>query len=442
MSRRNKTVLGVALVMAALLVATMRVATPSATGAGIRLGAAWAMGDFRNTVYYPVRAFLEGGDPYDRADYRARYPTQERFPPFLPSTLVIHAPFGLLPPVPAALCYAGVAVLLTFGLAWLAFRHAGGATAAGVLGATGLILLSRPGQWNLLLGQVTLQVVLACHIALHYARRVPWVSGLALGFSTFKPTFGVPLAALMLARGDTRAVAIGTAVGVVLNLPVVLILSHRAGGVGAFLASMHNDYVEWTGNSITGHRWSESSTYNPVSIHRVDFVSLASRFIPDARVGGILELLVTMTVFVIAALVVRRLAVAAPHRAPELSAPIICVAVLMGVYHLSYDLLLLVPFLVALVRGREVPDMLRRGLPRWILVTALIALAANYASTQAVLERLGGDRTVWLLLASVNPLLLLVVFASYVVAAIATTGVGRVRPASGGSRNVMEVVTP
>ena len=122
---------------------------------------------------------------------------------------------------------------------------------------------------------------------------------------------------------------------------------------------------------------------------------------------------------------------AAPEHAAELSEPIICVAIVLGVYHLGYDLLLLVPLLVALVRGR-VPEFLRHGSPRRLLLVALVALAANYASTQAVIERLGNNRAVWLLLASVNPLLLVAVFAVCLAAAIATLGVSRIRPVRAG----------
>jgi hypothetical protein len=425
MGRRSRAALGLALVAGALLVAAMRVTTRS-TSAGVRLGAPWAMGDFRNTVYYPVRFFLEGGNPYDRAAYAARYPNQEPFPPFLPGTLLIHAPFGMLPLVPAELCYAALILLLTGVTAWLALRFTGTASAAAVPMIVGLILLSRPGQWNLLHGQVTLLAVIASYVALRYARQVPWLSGLALGFSTFKPTFGVPLAALMLVRGDIRAVTAGVLAGVALNLPIVAVLVSREGGVHSFVESMRTGLTAWTGNGLTGHRWSESKAYNAESIHRIDLLALTGRLVPGA-ISGAGELMVTTLVLLSAALIIRRIA-AAPDRLAHLSDSVICTAVLLGMYHLGYDLLLLVLPMAALVRGR-VPGVLQRPAIRWLMLGTFAVLATNYVSTGAVVDRLGRDRTVWLALTSINPLLLLVLLIAY--SAVALEATRSVRAPSG-----------
>jgi hypothetical protein len=57
---------------------------------------------------------------------------------------------------------------------------------------------SRPGQWNLLLGQPALELTLPTYAALYNARRAPGLSGLALAISMYKPTFGIPLAVLTL----------------------------------------------------------------------------------------------------------------------------------------------------------------------------------------------------------------------------------------------------
>jgi hypothetical protein len=76
--------------------------------------------DFDIAVYYPARAFLDGLDPYDQSAYRAAYPVQAPLPPFLPATLLLHLPFGLLPPGPSAALYLGVTLILILATGWLA----------------------------------------------------------------------------------------------------------------------------------------------------------------------------------------------------------------------------------------------------------------------------------------------------------------------------------
>ena len=81
----------------AIVVALLRVGVLTEL-AGVRLGARWAMLDFHSGVYYPVRALLTGENPYDRARFLSLYPVSDGFPPYPPFTLLLHLPFGLLPP--------------------------------------------------------------------------------------------------------------------------------------------------------------------------------------------------------------------------------------------------------------------------------------------------------------------------------------------------------
>jgi hypothetical protein len=430
MSRRRRAVVGAALLGVALVVAGARVTT-RASSAGVALGAPWAFGDFRNLIYYPVQYFFEGGNPYNGRTYAVRYPEQERFPPFLPATLLIHAPIGLLPLGVAQFGYAVVIIAFTGVLVWMGFRGTGDrarhADGGSVAAATGLTLLSRPGQWNLLLGQLTLEVALLSHLALRYARRVPWVGGLALGVSTFKPTFGFPLAILLLARGDRRAVVVGAACAVALNLPVTMILAHTEGGFRSLVASSVANEQAWMGEGLTGNRLSGRDEFNTNSVHRLDLVALAGRFVPEELAGPAMELVITFIVLGFAGLLVHRVANRAPDHTAQVANPIICLAILLSVYHLVYDLLLLVPFVIALAR-RDVPTMLQRGTPRLLLLASFAALAANYVSTQAVVARLGQAGDMWVLLSSINPLLLVVVFSVYAFIALEATRAARTSP--------------
>jgi hypothetical protein len=41
--------------------------------------------DFYRTIYYPVRAVLDGGNPYDRPAYVSHYPVKYPFAPYAPA---------------------------------------------------------------------------------------------------------------------------------------------------------------------------------------------------------------------------------------------------------------------------------------------------------------------------------------------------------------------
>jgi hypothetical protein len=227
----------------------------------------------------------------------------------------------------------------------------------------------------------------------------------------------------MLARGDVRTVAIGVVAGIALSLPVAAVLAYREGGVAPFVATLVGGQQAWTGGGVTGHRWTETTEFNATAIHRIDLVALG-RLLPQQLAGVGTELLVTIAVLGFASIVVRRVAREAPDRVGELSDPIICVAILLSMYHLSYDILFLLPFAVALVR-RDVSARLQHGAMRWVVLTAVVGLAANYASTQAVVDRLGQNRTAWLALTSINPVLLLVLLLAY--SAVALEAIRSVR---------------
>ncbi len=47
--------------------------------------------DFRDAVYYPVVAFVDGVNPYDPGSYYRAYPVGQEFPLYSPIHLVVHA---------------------------------------------------------------------------------------------------------------------------------------------------------------------------------------------------------------------------------------------------------------------------------------------------------------------------------------------------------------
>jgi hypothetical protein len=403
-----------------------------AQGFRIAPGPQWnsVMGDFSAAVYYPVVAFLEGANPYDRAHYLARYPI-DPFAPYLPSTLLIHLPFGLLPQPVAAFWYLVVSVLLILMLALLSLKLNNlRVTSSAVLLLAALIILSRPGRQALLLGQVTLQVVLASYVALYYSRRAPRASGFGLAVALFKPTYGVPLALLMLVRGDKRAIGYATLFGLLLNLPVAAILAHRAGGIRPLVQQLIGTFEAFQ---------TMTPANSPVlSQYRIDAAALVGRFVghpPD----GASQLLVILTVLGLAAVALRVSGRALPFQPSlTLSAGIVCAAVLLSVYHQPNDLLFLTLPFVAAAR-RRLPPALNSPRVRWSLLVPFIFLAWNYAASEDVLRWLGflavqgrdaalSRQGVAVVLVSLNGLALLALLCALVVAALNTRGSLSVTP--------------
>ena len=188
---------------------------------------AWILMDFRTNLYYPALALLEGHDPYDVAALVQRYPIVPPIPPYAPLVLLAHAPFALLPVAVAQLLYVALTMGLTLALAAFALRAVRPASsAAAVVGLAALLLVSRPGSMNMLLGQPTLIVVLATSVALLHTRTHPVWAAIGVAMATCKPQFGVPLALLLAFGGAARVAVGGVLVSGVITLLTLLAIAH------------------------------------------------------------------------------------------------------------------------------------------------------------------------------------------------------------------------
>jgi len=366
----------------------------------------WVLQDFRDAIYYPVVAFVRGDNPYDHVAYRRTYPVGQVFAPYAPAVLLLYLPFGLLPFEVSQLLYFAVTILLTAGVAHLSLTLNG---LAGRLVPTAavatLILMSRPGQQNLLLGQCTAQIVLGSFLALRFARARPWLGGLGLALALLKPHFGVPLSVLMLCRGERRAVAIGAALVALVSLTPLALLVADAGGVIPFAQTMLANVLSLDANP-TGNAMSAWA--------RVDAPYLLARFLGHAPDPGV-ELALGAAVLAIAGFALRRLTRAGedgPRR--TLSVGITCLAVLLSMYHQAYDALLLALPMVGLVAvaGRE-PWAMHPAV-RWLLLGFLAVPAVNYLATSTAIARLSVSGTTWLAVTGINSAALALAFLVYV----------------------------
>jgi hypothetical protein len=427
---RTRTVAGAAVLTAALVVAILRV-TAFSQLFGVRLAMPRALNDFKAAVYCPVTVFVNGGNPYDRDQLLQSCPravycrvtdlAQDRtseagkpepciatdvFPPYLPATLLLHTPFALLSIDAAALAYFLLNVAFSVAVVLFALRLTGKPVAAGdVLLGAGLLLLSRPGQWNLLLGQSALELTLATYIALFRAERSPQVSGLALAVAAYKPTFGLPLGILMLARGNAHAVGWGIAWLAVLNLPPALLLLERAGGATSLLGDLVRSQDAYQAVNTPGSQ-----------VYSVDLPSLVSRWTGTWVTPGWYGLL-TILVLGVTGRAIWALRSIPTGEAFRLSASLVCVGILLSIHHNAYDLVLLVAPVAFVIQGSLLGNLQERT-TRYALLAVMAVLGCNYVTTQSVLHRLEGHPLAWLILASLNGALLLAMFGVLLVSAI------------------------
>jgi len=363
----------------------------------------WVMQDFRDATYFPVRSFLDGNNPYDAAAQASAYPVGQTFPPYSPLTLLLHAPLGLLPLGAAALGYFALNLVLTLGFAALVLRLTGSTSPAATLVLAALLLLSRPGQWNLMLGQPTLLIVIGVYLALFWAHQRPWLAGLGLALSSLKPTFAVPLALLMLARGEVRAVWVGS---------VAAGIAAAAGAVGPVLAA--GGLVPFVGGLPANYAAvaNDPSAHALLSIYRVDVIALAARLLGRGpRLAE--ELALSLTILAVGAFAMRS-SRGASEPAYTLSSMVACLTLAAGTYHLAYDLLLLTLPAVALWRGGKVAPWATRPWRRQLFLALFAVLGFNYAATQAGTNHLVPNGRLWTVVTSLNSTAVLALFIGYV----------------------------
>jgi hypothetical protein len=306
-------------------------------------------------------------------------------------------------------------LVLTAALAAVGLRLAGARRSlTAVLLVTGILLLSRPGQWNLLQGQVTVPMVLAAYAALVLPRRRALLAGCALALCLVKPNFGLPLAAIMLVRGQVLPVVCGGALMLALNLPLVALLAERAGGLRSL--------AEHVGGA-QANLSRTAELHSQFNVFRIDGVALVSRLSPVPP-GALGSVLIGGLVMLVTAIALRM----GPHRGrPAATAEtvptwaesgLICSAILLCGYHIGYDLLLLTWPAVAL--GTRIATHPRSTPVReWLALGLIAVLAGNYLTSFAVIEalrdRLGMPPALSVVLTSLNSLALLSLFAVYLV---------------------------
>jgi hypothetical protein len=318
------------------------------------------MGDYRDAVYYPIRAALDGVNPYDcetklpRPDGQprylqdSRYPVLNIFPLFSPLILLLFSPFGLIGDFQLSMwCYGTFNVVLLLVFASALWRAVGKVpSVGGVAALAALILITQPGRANFIAGQVALPLTLALFEALQWARSKPWLSGLMLTLASFKPTFGVPLGLLMLCRKDFRAAGLGALLASLIAAAGLFFVFSRSGDLANIIPILKQNQ-----HDLEAHPGVNPGT----STARIDGLAATDRWFGKSG-GTTLRIAVPLVVLSLAGVAVWKRSNDFPGEgATGPSGLIVILAALLSIYHLFYDALpLWIPVLSLLLAPREI----------------------------------------------------------------------------------------
>ena len=350
-----------------------------------RYGSNQGYRDFHNAIYFPVRALITGVNPYS-ADYEDKYhPDGLGFPPFAPSSLLLHSPLGFLTVNVAEVVYLIVNICLLIFICWFSVRKTTYPFAFGaVFMLAGLMVLCRPGLLNFLGLQMTLLLIVGTLFALECSESNPFLSGFGLLLACCKPTYAIPLFVIMLFRRNFSAVAVGIVLCAAVNAGAIWLIASQNGGVETFVSDAKGTYSSAIEDPIEMPEVRKSWS-------RLDLYSVVARWVDVSEVKN-LNLLFPLGVLIFGS-VFTLMEIDPNHRTGINSRTglLALLVMLTCIYHQPYDLLVLWIPLAAFYLG----DLkLTKGFgatSRFFLVVLLMIPMVNYVSTKLVLSRMNVD---------------------------------------------------
>ncbi|MEJ2854273.1 MULTISPECIES: glycosyltransferase 87 family protein [unclassified Saccharothrix] len=332
------------------------------------------MQDFRDALYFPIREFLAGGNPYDPAVMFAHWPVRQNFNLYQPYHLLLHMPFALPGYRIGAVAFAVVSLGLLGLLSVMAARRVPGTWVVGAGVVAALLVTSQVGKAQLYVGQVNPLIAVGAAGALLARTSHPRWAALALALAWLKPQFGLPLAILLCARGSWRVAAGGTGIAAAASLVAVVPLVLKGGFLDVVARNLEH---------------ASQTTYGAVdslTSQRVDVAAVVFRVAEWLPPGA--ELVALLGVMVVSVVLVRRLdRIGDDTGAADL---LTCVAVVVAVVHQPGDVIIAVPAMAA----AAVVWWRRRHELRWlgVAVVALLVPFAHLYFVDMVIRELGGVR--------------------------------------------------
>ena len=333
------------------------------------------MSDF-HAMYYHAKAFRLGTSPYQSHvddDIIFSGPS----PPFSPVIFFIIWPLSYLPLAAADVVACLLNLAMIGGIAWLMFRYSNHPVQwSWWLAVFGFLVFSRPGHITLHTGYFTALIVIGTLMAFHHAKDRPWLSAVGVLLASAKPTYVIPLLLILAFRRNYKAAVYG----IVLSGAVAL------AGV-TWLATAHDDssFSHVIETVLHGQEaFHNEPTEEPVNTWtRIDILGMIAK-LASWNPGNRVYLLAMLVLLIPPGLAIRKASLHEVNSsATGLSAFIGILALLVTLYHHSYDCLLFaVPWLALVLFGNlTLPSLSRwqRGAVGFLLLMPMI----NYASTLA-----------------------------------------------------------
>ena len=332
--------------------------------------------DFHNAVYFPGLAFARGENPYS-SDYAAKYPVNREMSPYAPMLLPFCSLMGILPLRMAEYIWYSINACLTLVLAAATLHTAGFRfNATRILLVASAILLSRVGQSNQTLGQFGLYFALFTLFAIQYARKSHVLSAVGIACATIKPTFGIPLVIMMLSGRRIQPVLFGVLIAVLgSGLSLSWIILHEPTDLlSSFAAS--KDAIVADDNVDPASAWMRTDLLSVVAHN----LSIAT----DIK-SELFSMLIILIPSCLALWKLRGIQQSGETRSLELA--VICSAIPLCIYHLSYDLLVLFPAIGLAVGGRLFVTQKHSTVYQVAYTVFVIIPIMNYLASHSVMEK-------------------------------------------------------
>ncbi|MDX1929559.1 MAG: glycosyltransferase family 87 protein [Pirellulaceae bacterium] len=317
--------------------------------------------------------------------------------PYSPLLLPFVAVMGLMPLRVAECIWYSANVLLIFILSAILLDIARvKINAHRLLVVASLILLSRVGQSNQILGQFGLYFCLFTWVAVHFADSNKVRSAIGLMFASIKPTFGIPLILMMLVNRKIQPVVLGVLfAGLGAGLALSWIMLHEP---TRLLASFED----------SGNANAADKDVDPDSAWmRTDLFSVfARRFSLGSDLKS--ELMGMMVILLPAFWALWKLTKAQPSdetRSLELAT--VTTMIPLCIYHLSYDMLVVLPALALACGGRLFATQHQPLWYRYAYIVLLSVPLFNYLAAYSVMEKLHIEGALRELAIMANPMALL-----------------------------------
>jgi hypothetical protein len=195
-----------------------------------------------------------------------------------------------------------------------------------------------------------------------------------------KPTFGIPLALLLVCRRRVRAALIGTGAAIAISIAAAIPLAQAAGGLTQLIDALRSD-LDVTSRSFQSRIGSDL---------RIDAVNTLAR-VTGLRPSETAATALGLTLLAVGAWAVWRLHARDPQSDhTELAVTLAALVILVPIFRVGYDLLLLTWPILLLLRRRP-RDAIWPGRLRTALVVLLLIPMVDPIGWSVVATVLGRD---------------------------------------------------